>query len=340
MNVPRRQHFIPRFLLNNFAYRKNGDEVFVWMFRKGVLAKEVNTKNLAHERDFYGHPESSELEFRIGEHESQFAPMVERLRKGDLRKGDDEMIRHYIAHLTIRTKHVRAGAQAAIAEFIDKAREAVPTMKRRKMKHQIKKEARKQFRESGLSELIKRLPRHQRKIMEDKLNRMVKELDIRPQLAELLGQFKQLPTFNDMGANGQLKAMNQTVVPKLRAESIVNLEWEILLDDPGTWILGDVAVFGRFCGSDEFRSLLNSVAPVEMVITPLSDNACLVGRSSKAVVVPDPERVNAEAAELSCEFIVASRNSEPEARYHQRIGMRSEVILEGEILEAVRDLTL
>jgi hypothetical protein len=39
----------------------------------------------------------------------------------------------------------------------------------------IKKEARKQFRESGLSELIKRLPRHQRKIMEDKLNRMVKD---------------------------------------------------------------------------------------------------------------------------------------------------------------------
>ena len=340
MKPPRRQHFIPRFLLNNFASRKNGGEVFVWMFRRGVSPKEVNTRNLGQERDFYGHPESSELEFRIAEHENDFAPIVERLRKGDLGNCDLELVRAYIVHLMIRTRHVRLGAQAAITSFVDKAKEAVPHMKARNMKHRIRKETRRQLRESGLNELIKSLPRHQRKMIQDKLDRMVRELDIRPQLAELLGQFKQFPAFNDLGANAQLKALNQAVVPQPRTESISNLERGIVTSDPGTWVLGDVAVLGKFRGSDELRSLLNPIAPIEMVITPLSDSACLVGRSSRATVVPDPEKLNMETAELSREFIVASRNSTPEARYHQRIGMRSEVILEGEILEAVRDLSL
>lgn len=340
MNLPRRQHFIPKFLLNNFASRKNGDEVFVWMFRRGISPREVNTKNLAQERDFYGHPESSALEFRIAEHENDFAPIVQRLRQGDLETCDGELVCGYIVHLMIRTKHVRLGAQAAITSFVDKAKDAVPRMKATNMKHRIRKETRRQLRESGLNELIKRLPRHQRKMIQDRLDRMVKELDIRPQLAELLGQFKQFPAFKDLGANAQLRALNQAVIPQLRAESISNLEWEILRGDPGTWILGDVAVFGKFGGSDEFRSLLNPVGPIEMVITPLSDNACLVGRSSKVILVPDPEKMNTEIADLSREFILASRNSAPEARYHQRIGIRSEVVLEGEILEAVRDLSL
>jgi hypothetical protein len=54
----RRQHDVPRFLLNGFASKvvhgAEEDEYSVWCFRKGKPPFEPNTKNVGLQKFFYG----------------------------------------------------------------------------------------------------------------------------------------------------------------------------------------------------------------------------------------------------------------------------------------------
>ena len=114
----RKHHTVPQFLLRAFASRISGKEAYVWTYRRGDGGMEINTKNIGAERDFYGH----ELDARITDLETRFAPLAEALRccdgPVDIRETGD-----LVAHLTLRTRALRQSAIALAAQMTDQMRQ-------------------------------------------------------------------------------------------------------------------------------------------------------------------------------------------------------------------------
>jgi hypothetical protein len=70
------QHTIPRFLLNGFASRTTGKEVYVWLYRHDGIVAEVNTKGVGSERYFYGGPGEQSVDDAITEAETEYAALI------------------------------------------------------------------------------------------------------------------------------------------------------------------------------------------------------------------------------------------------------------------------
>jgi Protein of unknown function (DUF4238) len=82
VDLPRRHHYLPQFLLSGFASRSTAKDFYAWMFRRGMSPVETNLRNLAQQRDFHGNPNDSPLERIMSGYESRFAPVIEELRLG------------------------------------------------------------------------------------------------------------------------------------------------------------------------------------------------------------------------------------------------------------------
>lgn len=74
------------------------------------------------ERNFYGEPSESDLDQRITNHESAFAPLVARLRSGECGPVLDTEIPAFVAHCSVRTRHLRESPIGLVEEILDELR--------------------------------------------------------------------------------------------------------------------------------------------------------------------------------------------------------------------------
>jgi hypothetical protein len=104
----KRQHFIPQFLQRGFASHVLGDEVFTWVYRKGAKTFNPNIKNVGVEGFFYSEEDDQKLDDTITKAEGHLAHIVNILRlEGDVHHTDSEEVAQLIAHLEVRTRHLR-----------------------------------------------------------------------------------------------------------------------------------------------------------------------------------------------------------------------------------------
>nr|WP_321269617.1 DUF4238 domain-containing protein [uncultured Tolumonas sp.] len=75
MNIPKKQHYVPQFILRNFTVGK----------KKKIYVFDTKTQNtftshvreIGHENDFYNHPiNGNQIEFDLGTLETQVAPLI------------------------------------------------------------------------------------------------------------------------------------------------------------------------------------------------------------------------------------------------------------------------
>ncbi len=76
MAKPKKHHFLPQFLLRGFASRTKGDEAWVWEFRRGLAPAERPTNEVGGARYFHGDPDLTDLEYKMGDVESEYAPVI------------------------------------------------------------------------------------------------------------------------------------------------------------------------------------------------------------------------------------------------------------------------
>jgi hypothetical protein len=338
MDFPRQHHYIPQFLLRGFASRSNRSDSYCWLFRPDLNApKETNIKNVGQQRDFYGDPAISYIEYALREHEHRFALLVNRLREGKQEDCDVALIKVFIAHLIVRTKNLRSGLKAAADIFFDEAREVIPKKSRLKMRHELKKAARKELRESGLGQRIQQLPRAQQLIAKQFLSKWLREVDTRPYIAEAFQHLRENINLSDITENVHIKTLSQTVAPEPRIQGLSDLKWELVHYPPHTLVLGDSVVIGRFLGVDGLHGLFNVIGPIQLVIAPLSDRVGLIGKLTQDILLPDPEQLNFAAAETSREFFIAPQATDRETGYLRRLGLRADEISRRDISEALAD---
>lgn len=119
MSGRRRHHFIPRFLLNRFASRREGRKAWVWQFDR-TRARELSTKDVAVSRDFYGGPAST-LEDDLAEHEGAWASALGEVeRTGDCRP-NIEALRAFVWTLAIRGRAIRSQLGALPVRIVQRA---------------------------------------------------------------------------------------------------------------------------------------------------------------------------------------------------------------------------
>jgi len=102
-----RHHFQPRFLLKGFSSKIVRNEYYCWEYKKNTVPSERNITNVGVQKRFYDDG-NSEIDYAITKEESNFASIINKLRKiKDKQIINSKEISPFIAHLEIRTRHLR-----------------------------------------------------------------------------------------------------------------------------------------------------------------------------------------------------------------------------------------
>jgi len=103
----KRQHFIPQFLQEGFASQVSGGDAYAWVYRKGTPPFNSNVRNIGVESHFYTEGDDTRADDVITEAEPEFAALVQRLRDSDLGIVREPQLPRFIAHLEVRTRHLK-----------------------------------------------------------------------------------------------------------------------------------------------------------------------------------------------------------------------------------------
>jgi hypothetical protein len=103
----KRHHFIPQFIQEGFASQIKGNNVFTWVYRKDARPFNSNVINVGVEHNFYSDESGTEADDLITPAESAFCDLIRKLRAGSPGRVSDPAIAALIAHLEVRTRHLR-----------------------------------------------------------------------------------------------------------------------------------------------------------------------------------------------------------------------------------------
>jgi hypothetical protein len=238
----------------------------------------------------------------------------------------------------VRTKNIRAGFAEGMKTFLAQLGEALPTMDRKKWKNKIKKAVRKQMREGEVRDQMRKVPKAQRRLFARALEKQILDSDFRPWVSELFNSVRENLNFEKIASSGHIQALNKAIAPQPKLESVSHLQWQSVTCGPHSFILGDVAIFGRCAGELAYRNLAGATPRIEILIVPISHSVCLVGTSGTKEL-PQSDEINVNSAQLSREFFLANQSTEREARYHGELAKRAALISDEELSDIVDKTT-
>jgi hypothetical protein len=333
----KRQHIIPRFLQAGFASRKDGDDVFTWMYRAGQTPFECNTLNVGVEREFYSIGADTAADDAITDVEGPFSELVSSLRETPPQRTSQPQIADLIAHFEIRTRHLRRALFSATDYFI----RALASF----------------FEDTPVAtEYFVRKVRTDPELLRKPL---AAALGCPQELADLVVAnappeiFKEaisssLPSISDMiqnrlrgelrgiVKNSHIRALKKAVSPAARADSLRKLEYATIAYSPGDLILGDSIVLFEVTGSRRYKTLLEGKDELRAVYLPLSPQLLLMGtKSQNAATASD---LSDAIARCSFEYFIGDRNNTTNAVRHTRIGEAAALLTNDQLDEIVRGL--
>jgi hypothetical protein len=102
----RRNHFVPRFLLNRFASRTDGKKSWVWQLSRDREPIEISTRDAAVATQFYGGSETG-VEDALAVAETRFSRTLSALDAGESAHNHAEGLREFVWNLAVRTRALR-----------------------------------------------------------------------------------------------------------------------------------------------------------------------------------------------------------------------------------------
>jgi hypothetical protein len=303
MTETKNQHYIPRLLLRRFASRSKRDEFFIWCFRKGQPPYEANVNGIAAERYFYGKSTETPIESEMGNRETLYAELLREIASTEtITSNQAFQLSDFIAHLMIRTRHLRTGMSQTFEHlFRDVFQQAATHPKTEALisraiefQADIKKES---------------LNKQERALREQALKKlMLQELDIDSKI-------KEIPT---MAKQAQVAALEKRHPERTR--QLIDLKWSVINTDH--LILGDVGLIAYDEENRQFKpgSTFNPESQ-EYLFLPISPNALIAGSRADHQLKLDENRINLASARLSENFFVSSTNSKAEEDLRASIGM-------------------
>lgn len=328
-----RQHILPRLLLRGFASRLERDEAFTWVYRRGTAPFEANITKVSVEKYFYDGSELS-VDDELTKLESDYGSLLGALRvtpHGTEIK--DRRAAEFVAHLCVRTKHLRDSFRESSEFLIDKISEHLSD--HQNIKRFILNDP--NLSDRLLADLVKDLtiPDLYKEMLPDLIRELAptllddSRLDLRVIVDSLMLNIRS--TLTVALKDGHIKALATNPVPEPRVEDYERLDWHVL-QSHSPIILGDAGCLFEIEGPRPFKTLNEKDDRIKNIFLPISKDRVLVG-SQKSVATRDSNflALNQETARCSREFFVASECSTEADQLQAFVGEKSELISKQEL---------
>lgn len=316
----KRQHYLPRTLLRGFASKSERDEFYAFYIRSGTPPFETNITNIAVEGYFNGRPEESELEQGFSALEGPFGLMLQELRSSAVVR--DELrrpISEFVAHLVVRTKHLRDSFTEGMIEVTRSIERYASDPESRTRLEQVL--FARMMKEPDVKRPLARLPQVQRIAATRAIRKHVATLDFPGFVQALLAQVRERGDLAAKTRTAHIGGLAKGLVA--RADILSPLKWHVFTDDPAAFVLGDVGVMVRFDPEGPYTHAILKTDCPEVVLLPISCSRLLVGYRGGTPPSIDADAINKQIAELSREFLVASRCGSRERGYQALLGKRA-----------------
>jgi Protein of unknown function (DUF4238) len=339
-----RQHYIPRFLQNGFASHVSSDEIYTWVYRKGVKPFNANIMKVGVEGYFYSQDGDNQLDNEITEAESsRFHILINTLRNntGDVTV-DPVEIAELIAHLEARTRHLRQTILTTseylygmIFEFLDDRRAFGNYLRMRLpvlMKRQLK-ESKTQFSQE-LKSQYQKIPSRSLEVLLIGIQPLIEQKiesdlpqKIESDLAALLDNLSMtteriktelLPIIKDANKAGHIKALKKSIAPLEKIRWYQNLQFCVLLSLSTNIPLGDSVLVFQVEGERQFKPFIEKDDLIQAVYLPLSSSLVLVG--TKIGISPDLSKLPLAIAHCSLEYFISDSQNAINDNLHAHIG--------------------
>ena len=335
----KRQHFIPRFLLEGFASHTSGENVFTWVFRKGSCPFNTNIINVGVEGYFYTDGNDTQADDMITEAEETFSHMVQKLRKSPPMTVSESQIPNLIAHFEIRTRHLRESfihtgnyLVSRLLDFMEDEQSFIEYLERtfRNDPSILKKAIIKELKKRGISKtMLKPALQVTNLLNPSMMNRL------RPMLRQVAANLRPdlLRTLSQAAKSGHIRALKENVSPEARAQRFKDLDYQVVEFTQGSLILGDSIILFHVEGSKPFKTFLDKKDILNAVFLPLNSCKFLVGIREKPNI--SEQLLPGAIARCSLEYFVAEEESDKYRSLQEQIGEDASPLTRAELEEII-----
>lgn len=323
----KRHHILPKFLLKGFASRKKSGEIFTWVYcskRKKIY--DNNIKNVSVDTHFYGKEGELEADTEITNVERKYSVLIDDLRNktysSDVVEVEETLIPDFIAHLSIRTKHLRDSMHESTNIFLSEMEKSLHDSRNFS---KLKKVILNKLKSEKPNSLVQLLLSEGSNFLDNK------DSDIKKLFSDFIQTFKsQLP---EAIRENHIKALAESTTPEVRANMYQGLRWFIFSSN-NPFILGDTGCLFEINGSRKFKAFHDGTDKIQRVFLPIASHQILIGYDSKISKI-NTNAINEAIAKSSREFFICSEYSESYKNLLPLIGKESELIKQAEIQQIV-----
>jgi len=300
MSQKKRNHFIPRVLLNRFCSRSEPQEnkYWIWTFGPSTGAKEISTKDVAVSKYFYGKPASG-LEDKFGDVEKQLGATFAAIDRGAPVQNFKEKLSNFAWIQAWRTRSIRSRVVNAFSDVLGGLRDSVDSNEAR-----LSLIARN---ERLIDEKFQTIPAAQIAEMSRMLGGLQAVEYMKAQMRDAVhsGIFsreiqKMIQSILDFGSIDKSSddIMNESLVQILDKDvsspAIFNVDWELFEAGEGALMLSDSCLFS--VAADGWVSPVVDAISWQTLVFPISSSKFLVGKKKPGEFSLNVEQINRASA--------------------------------------------
>ncbi|MBQ0921933.1 DUF4238 domain-containing protein [Hydrogenophaga aromaticivorans] len=302
-----RQHTIPRSLIKGFS--EVGKDQYVWVHKKDGLNFKTNINNVSVVKSFYTPSGKTDIDDLITKEETAFSTLIDRIRNaGSIETKDYQGIASFIAHLELRTLHIRTSYEFTLNYMLEQALSLLDTPKvfeqflSRSVATDFENRAKAYAADTGKSN------RETRQLI-DKARLVAKKMlpELVPKFLKKFDELKKSPeklksTFQAAAESAQITALGRSISPEEKVIGYKTLVFTILKTEP-TLPLGDSAVLFHTNGNSSWKSATFAGDQVDIIALPIRNDLIIIGHKSSATV--DLKEVRTAIARCSLDYIIS-----------------------------------
>lgn len=341
----KRQHYVPQFLQRGFLADHSDDAERTWLHRRGTTAKLVGIRDVGVGEHFYSRPSNDglpTLDDQITEAEGQIFASLKSIKDDVSGTGiDSSVAAHLVAHLTLRTAHVRSSVTQGAMLVLDHVVDYVGNSDRMREELGIDVVHPEKVGSSFIGRALSSVP--------------IEMLPLPPELAKRVIAFFAREKFDEMYEQTKPQLVQATsIFGRGISKSIQDAHGKVLSDSDLSgrekalatlsWrtqyvfgaLLPDCIALAREEGGAYVPLLLSNWDAVDCVVLPISHEQLLVG--SRRVSEELPISVVNEASSTCSDNFFISQHPDHGESLSSLIGQRCTQIISAHVRSAVLEM--
>ncbi|CAN7337894.1 DUF4238 domain-containing protein [Polaromonas sp. LjRoot131] len=315
----RKQHYLPQHLLRGFEASRTGKKSQVVVNKKGTTAYKTSTEGVAAQRDFYSQPGdgvTDTLDDIITDFESTiFNPFLDRVRTAPPNEPvDSEDAASAVVHLTIRAAHLRGSFAHLARKMVTRFDEILKNPEHVRELFGVDSTSPKSLLAEEIQRTFDELPSaaltaKERGILEKMAHFRAREkLGAQmPKSATVMREYLSMleEAVPNMVVQGHTKALEQSLVPTARLDSLKKLHWKVFaVESPDHFVLPDCVAVACAPSGQLQPVAMSPNEEISWIAMPVSATQVLVGYGGQEP--PILSNLNEHFAKCSIEFFVSS----------------------------------